>query len=166
MQQARRDLQNTAATLRGLRLDANSAGGILKSLRKSYRTGRSRMQKAIQTGNDEDFHKWRKSAKYLYFQIGMLQRVWPVHLAKMVGQLDELQKQAGRDHDLVVLKALLAHGPVEKFGGQLAVDVVNDALERRSKKLRKRAQALGEKIYREKSGAFVTGIRRHWKHWR
>jgi CHAD domain-containing protein len=166
MQQAERDLQHTAGILRSLRFQADAAHGIEEGLLKSYRTGRRRMRKAINSGCDADFHAWRKSAKYLFFQIGILQPVWPRRLAKMVEQLDHLQKDAGNDHDIVVLKTLLGLGPLDKFGGQLPLSVVFDALERRSNKLRKRAEALGKKIYREKSGAFIAGIRRHWKNWR
>ena len=161
MQQAGRDLAQTAKTIRSLGPAEGASACIENALRESYRSGQRRMRKAVESGTDKDFHAWRKHAKYLFFQLGMLQPIWPERLEKMVSQLDKLQTRAGQHHDLAMLKTLLSHGPVEKFGSQLTLNVVNDALAQRAKHLRKQVLSLGRKIYRERSSAFIGGLRKH-----
>ena len=52
--------------------------------------------------------------KYFYYQLQMLQPIWPKRLGAMVKQLKKLEDKLGKDHDLAVLGNILAEQP-EQF---------------------------------------------------
>jgi CHAD domain-containing protein len=161
MREAGRELAQTAEAILAVVPRNDASKRIEEALRKTYRSGRRRMRKAVDSGTDEDFHDWRKSAKYLFFQLRTLQPLWPAHLEQMVEQLNELQKRAGLHQDLVVLRALLAEGPTGSFGNRASLKVVNDILTRRSRRLRKQCLSLGRQIYAREPRLFIQGITRH-----
>jgi CHAD domain-containing protein len=57
------------------------------------------MERALDKGNDEPFHRWRICVKNLYYGLQMLQRVWPERIDKMVAGPGRLQEEIGADHD-------------------------------------------------------------------
>jgi CHAD domain-containing protein len=62
---------------------------------------------AFRPGDDKAFHKWRIRVKNLFYELQILQPVWPERLKKMLAGLEQLQDEIGVDHDLIVLKRSL-----------------------------------------------------------
>jgi CHAD domain-containing protein len=83
--------------------------------------------KELRQGDDEAFHKWHIRVKNLYYELQMLQPVWPERLVKMVADLRQLEEKIGADHDLVVLKQSLLKTP-DAFGGIKAVESAKSLL--------------------------------------
>jgi CHAD domain-containing protein len=159
------DLKETKRNLQELRLVNGEWEVIGTGLRDVYRQSRKRMVTALQDRGDEAFHKWRIRVKNLFYELEMLEPVWPKRMDKMTARLSKLQDKIGLDHDIAVLKAFLRKTP-EKFGGTEAVERVIRCLEEKSQKLRCAAEPLGEKIFAEKPRRFARKLGRHWRNWR
>ncbi len=124
-------------------------------VRQVYRIGRKRMRVAYASGADADFHNWRKSTKYLFFQLRLLERMKQARPGRLVQELKKLEKVLGRDHDLAVLR--------ERIAGLVAADqdpgarVLGD-LARHSARLRKLARKPGRRLFGDKPEALIGAI--------
>jgi len=159
------DLKETRRNLEQLRLVKGEWEVVGTGLQDVYRQSRKRMNTALQDRGDEAFHKWRIRVKSLFYELELLEPVWPKRMDKMTARLSKLQDKIGLDHDIAVLKAFLRKTP-DKFGGTEAVDRVIRRLEGKSQKLRSAAEPLGEKIFAEKPRQFVRKLGRHWSNWK
>jgi CHAD domain-containing protein len=164
LSEVRHDLEHTKRNLERLRL-AGEWEVIEAGLRDVYRQSRKRMNTALQAGDDEAFHRWRIRVKNLYYELQMLEPVWPKRLNKMTSRLAKLQHKIGLDHDVAVLKGLLRKTP-DAFGGTETVERLIHRLENESQKLRHALQPLGEAIFYKKPRRFVHKLGRHWSNWR
>jgi CHAD domain-containing protein len=159
------DLEQTKLNLHQ-RLMAKGDWQLIETgLRDVYRQSRKRMDAAFRDGEDEGFHKWRIRVKNLYYELQMLEPVWPKRIDKMTSRLSKLQDKIGSDHDVVVLKGLLRREP-EAFGGPEAVERVIRCLNGQSQKLRRASEPLGRRIFTEKPRRFVQKLGRRWVKWR
>lgn len=150
-------LQGLRKQLLSQNLKNKKFSAIRGSCRSIYRLGRSAMLRAASSGEDEEFHEWRKNAKHLYHFIGIIQPVWPVIFTPLRKELYVLTQLLGDDHDLSILK--------------LDALSVNDKslaenISRQQKDMRAEAISLGEKIYAEKSSCFISRIERYWRLYR
>jgi CHAD domain-containing protein len=165
LREIREDLEQTKGNLQRLPLVNGEWEVVEPGLEDVYRQSRKRMNRALQDGGDEAFHKWRIRVKNLLYELELLEPVWPKRMDKVTSRLSKLQDKIGRDHDMVVLKALLQKTP-ERFGGTEAVERVIRSLEGKSRKLRHAAEPIGEKIFARKPRRFVRKLGRHWSSWR
>jgi CHAD domain-containing protein len=133
-------------------------------LRAIYREGRKRMRRALETGGDEDFHRWRIRAKNLYHVLQILEPIWEKKLGKLIARLRNLQRAIGDDHDLAVVKKLLTAEP-EVFGGPLVSGRVIACINSRSDMLRVKSSRLGKVIFDQKPRQFTRRLGSHWKAW-
>jgi len=138
---------------------------IAPGLRRVYRQGRSRMKAAYRLGTEAAFHRWRKSAKYLRYQIEALEPAWPEVLAGLAAAADRLAETLGDEHDCAVLGETVAADPgllPEEGERGLLLALVADEQDR----LRGLARPLGEQVYAEPPGAFVARLGAYWEAWR
>jgi CHAD domain-containing protein len=159
------DLDQTRRNLNRLRIYRHEWKAIEPGVRKVYRQCRKRMMRALGHGDDDAYHKWRIRIKSLYYELQMLQSVWPARLTKMVAGLNKLQDQIGADHDLVVLKRSLNRSP-DRFGGSESVERVLRSVNDKRRKLRRTTDPLGKAIFDQSSRGFVRELGQHWKKWR
>ncbi len=138
---------------------------IATGLRRVYRQGRSRMKEAYRLGNEAAFHRWRKSAKYLRYQIEALEPAWPEVLGSLAAAADRLAETLGDEHDCALLSETVPTAP----------DLLPDDAERRllaalvaeeQDRLRRLARPLGERVYAEPPAAFVARLGAYWAAWR
>ncbi len=161
LREVKADLEQTKRNLQRLQLVNDEWKVVEAGLQDVYRQSRKRMNAALQDGGDEAFHKWRIRVKNLFYELELLEPVWPKRMDKMTSRLAKLQDKIGLDHDIAVLKALLRKTP-ETFGGIEAVERVIRRLDGESRKLRHAAEPLGEKIFAEKPRRFVRKLSRRW----
>jgi CHAD domain-containing protein len=159
------DLHQTRRNLHRLQISRHEWKAIEPGLRKVYRQCRKRMRRALRHGDDDAYHKWRIRIKSLYYELQMLQSVWPARLTKMVTGLNKLQDQIGADHDLVVLKRSLDRNP-GRFGGSESVESVLRSVNNKRRKLRRTTDPLGKAIFDQTSRSFVRELGQHWNNWR
>ena len=138
-------LDDAASGLRRLRPDARRWRAVAKGLRRTYAAGRRLMKAARESGRDEDFHEWRKAAKYLRYQLELL---FPEDqtISGQATELHRLSDLLGEDHDLGALAARAA-SDVPAFGGAAAVRRLGVLIERRRAALRREALGLGASLY-------------------
>jgi hypothetical protein len=129
-----------------------------------YKSGKKTYAAAIDDGSGESYHAWRKSAKYLMYHMRLMEPAAPSRLKKLERILDELQEALGDDHNLTVLAQFAENDP-ERFGGDAAVKFLRSAISKEQRRLRKKAEARGSKIYAQKRGAFVREIQEIWDSW-
>jgi CHAD domain-containing protein len=159
------DLNETKRNLHRLRISRHEWKAIEPGIRKVYRQCRKRMKRALRRGDDEAYHKWRIRIKSLYYELQMLQLVWPTRLTKMVAGLNKLQDQIGADYDLVVLQRSLDRNP-DRFGGPESVKRVLRSVINKRRKLRRTTDPLGKAILDQTSCSFVRELGQHWNNWR
>jgi len=161
LNEIRKDLEQTKRNLQQLQLVNGEWEVVETGLQDVYRQSRKRMDRALQDGGDEAFHKWRIRVKNLLYELELLEPVWPKRMDKMTSRLSKLQDKIGCDHDIAVLKGLLRKTP-ERFGGAEAVERLIRCLDGKSRKLRQAAEPLGEKIFAKKPRRFVRKLGRRW----
>jgi CHAD domain-containing protein len=159
--EVKRRLEQTRRSFRQLKFNRSEQEIIEAGIRKVYRQGRRRMKAAIRTGQDSAYHRWRIRAKNLYYELQFLEPVWPKPLHRMVSRLSKLQDRLGLDHDFTVLRAELTKTP-EAFGGKTAVQRTVSCLDHQSHKLRRAAEPLDCRIWRQKPRRFSCRLRQHW----
>lgn len=124
-------------------------------VREVYRLGRKRMRQAYAGGADADFHNWRKSAKYLFFQLRLLERMKQARPGRRMKDFKKLEKVLGRDHDLAVLRDRIAR---LAMANQSASERVLDDIARNSARMRKLARKPGEQLFDDKPDGFIESI--------
>ncbi len=157
-------LGQTKRNLHRLRISRHEWEAIEPGVREVYRQCRKRMKRALERGDDEAYHKWRIRIKSLYYELQMLQPVWPARLTKMIVRLNRLQDQIGADHDLVVLKRSLDRSP-DRFGGSKSVEQVLRFAKDKRQRLRRKTDPLGKAILDQPSRSFVRELGQHWNNW-
>jgi CHAD domain-containing protein len=168
---ARHGLRESGARLRTAlqRLDswpepAADWKAVRRSLRDSYRKGRRCARCNARQRDGAILHEWRKRAKYLRSQLQALAPVQHASLKSMTDELHYLSDHLGEEHDLAVL------GELARRDGRHPVDATtNKSLQRlidkRRRKLRKRALQVGLPLYAEKPAHFEARLRRYLREW-
>ncbi|HEY5194881.1 MAG TPA: CHAD domain-containing protein [Solirubrobacteraceae bacterium] len=135
---------------------------VTPGLRRIYREGRRRGAHVTREhGRDaEDVHDWRKRVKSLYYALDMLGGKKAKGARGLTRRADRLGELLGEEHDLWMLCAYVERHP-EAFGSdEAARQELLKRIERRRKRLRKRALELGGRLYKRKPGSFTRRMGR------
>lgn len=135
-------------------------------LRRVYREGRHRYARcAREHGRDEQHvHDWRKRVKSLYYALDMLGAKKVKGARRAARRADRLGDLLGSEHDLWMLCAYVEEHPEALGTDTAAKDELLKRIERRRRRLRKRALALGARLYKRKPGRFTRRIGRALHH--
>ena len=168
---ARKGLPRSAARLRTAlqRVDSWPETGpdwqsVRRCLRDSYREGRRCARCNARRRDGAALHEWRKRAKYLRSQLQVLAPVQHASLKAMADQLHDLTDQLGQEHDLAVLSELAqpeGRHPLERKANR----ELQRLIDKRRRKLRKRALQVGLPLYAEKPGHFAARLRGYLRKW-
>jgi hypothetical protein len=143
-----------------LRKDAPAV--LLRGLRKTYKQDRTRMARALASGEARDFHGWRKAHKAHGFHVDLLRNAAPDVLDADLQAIDRLSDLLGVHHDLAVLLHAVdieAHC----FGSSEDVAALRGAIHTRRKDIEERAGALGRQLLAERPRALAERFARYWK---
>jgi CHAD domain-containing protein len=135
---------------------------LAPGLQRIYREGRHRYARcARKHGREEqDVHDWRKRVKSLYYALDMLGAKKKKGARGATRRADRLGDLLGSEHDLWMLCIYVEEHP-EAFGADTAAKAeLLKRIEQRRKHLRKRALALGARLYKRKPGKFTRRIGR------
>jgi CHAD domain-containing protein len=163
-----------------LPLDEDVGFSLFESgLAKSYRRARRRYRKAyhhegVERGLQADevdahhFHEWRKRVKYHRYHCAILEPIWPEVVGARRDKCHEMTDLLGDDHDLVVLRDVLAgeRDFFEERIGDDALDRLVAAMQARSNELRRKAYYVGAALFTEEPDALVARFRGYWTGWR
>jgi CHAD domain-containing protein len=130
-----------------------------------YRDGRRAYRRAQDDPLPENFHRWRKRAKDLWYQVRLLENVWPEQMDAMASELETLGELLGDSHDLAVLQEEIEqHGLASVHPRER--ETLSALVEERQKELRAAALTLGARLYAEKPSMFCDRVAGYWRIWR
>ena len=116
---------------------------------------------AYRRSTPEDFHKWRKRAKYLRHQMEFLAPLWPEVIAGVAVTLDRLGEILGEDHDLAELVSLLYERP-DLCPNPRERSLFAALAQQRRSELHVAAEILGRRVYAEKPGSLQARFGEYW----
>lgn len=128
---------------------------LAPGLASTYTKGRKALKEARKEGHDEAFHDWRKSTKYLRFQLQLIAQFSPQDLNKTLKRLKHLAQYLGKVQDYVVLMAKLNADP-DRFQGHETIDPVLALLTEQKNHFIKEAVKLGKKVFDDAEEDFLV----------
>lgn len=158
-------LESSRADLRILPVEADEWVAIGPGTEAIYHSCRRRLRKALRSGDDRAFHRWRTRLKNLLHVLQFLAPIQPKKLGKLAKKLARLHQQIGADHDLIVLTATLRE-QTKETGDTDSVGVVLRRVKRVRATLRQKVRRLAVATLEEKPGHFLRRLERRWMKWR
>ncbi len=135
---------------------------IKPSVKRVYKRGKHRLADCENRGNAEDFHQWRKRAKYLRYQLRMLYDAWPAVLKTLEAELHEITDLVGEDHDLHVLKEWVKMTGFT-FSQPDEQELFEAISSHRQENLKTWALLLGERWYYQTPSGFTDRLEHYWQ---
>ncbi len=137
------------------------AGG----LKRVYKAGRDAFDAALAGPSVENLHEWRKQVKYLWHQLQVLGPTWPGLMEELGNQAHQLADHLGDDHDLAVLRDLLAQEGAQWAAPGTLMKLL-DLIDVRRGELQHAAAQLGQRLYADRPKAFLNRLHSSWQAWR
>ena len=131
---------------------------VRDGLQRTYKRAAKSGDKAFSGKIDpEVVHEFRKWAKYLFYQLEVIQAAYPELYKEALDNLEDLGDRLGRYHDLILVKEKLVQVPVKKKYADAAkrLDLM---IEDRMRKLLRRANRLYSKVFSASSSKFVMDL--------
>lgn len=132
---------------------------VRDGLGRSY--GRARRVMDHGVADDDQIHEWRKSIKYLWFEVRLLRHADPDVLDSLAESLSELSELLGDDHDLAVLVVRLHEDP-KRFGGKKPVKRAVRLARDQQAVLRRTACELAGTLFVTDADAFAQRLSERW----
>jgi CHAD domain-containing protein len=150
-------LQAARRRIKKWTFDKNERSTFHAGLKRVYKRGRKAFSAANAEPTVENLHEWRKRVKDLWHQLQLLKPAWPAITADLVNQVHALGDHLGVDHDLAVLRNLLADDSV-KLGDRTAIEALLPRIDCRRSELQQAAQMQGQQIYRDRPKNFLSRL--------
>ena len=162
LESIRQALEAKMAEIRDWDIEIDRYEQIRPSIRRVYKRGYRALHQARETRQMDDFHEWRKRAKYLRYQLDMLHRLWPAVMDTWEDELHEVTDLTGTAHDLYELReALLDEDPdlLRDPAGLL----LHALLDKQQHFLEEHVLLLGAKFYTADPDSFCDRVEVFWK---
>jgi hypothetical protein len=138
------------------RLSAGSRKALAEALADGYRAARKAMKAALETGDPELLHEWRKQAKYHALQARLVRQAFPDALEERHIAARDLAELLGAVQDIEVV--------FEGIGDwQEGPEGLADALQARRAELVEEARAAGEALFGTSTKAWAKLLARRKK---
>jgi CHAD domain-containing protein len=137
---------------------------VKAGLKLVYSRGYAALDDVDDQTTAEALHEWRKSVKYLWYHLQIIQPTWPDGIEPQVQQLDRLGDLLGLDHDYAELKTILYQLPEASDNTDDVMTLIY-TLDAKRKALQAEALYLGRRFFAEKPDAFVRRHREYWRVW-
>jgi CHAD domain-containing protein len=132
---------------------------LAPGMETAYRRGRARMASARRHRQPEYCHEWRKRVKDHWYHLRLLESRWDVATRARERSLKELETWLGEHHNLEVLSARLAAEGRKSKEAELCRDLIG----RLQRELRRKALALGQRLYGEPPELFRKRLTQLWR---
>jgi CHAD domain-containing protein len=133
-------------------------------IERVYRQGREAHGLAAQNRSADNFHQWRKQAKYLRHQLEVLRPVWPLIVGDLADKAHELADLLGDDRDLYLLRQQLDE--VQRCPARDTAAILQALIDARRRKLQDRAFELGMNLYEQRAQFFAARLKACWHCWK
>lgn len=141
-------------------LEDEGFGAARSGLERIHARGRRAMAAALDEGDDEAWHEWRKRVKDLWYSARILRPIAHPQMDGIVSDADALSDVLGQHQDMAVLDEAIREHRAGMDPGQL--QLLHAAVARRRAELRLAALAPARRLYAEKPGAFGRRIAAYW----
>lgn len=158
-------LARAALRVPGWPVDAQEWETLRRGLSPVYRRGRHAMRAAQAEPTNENLHEWRKQAKALWYQVQVLENLWPGLLAPLADEIHQLTDLLGDDHDLAVLEELISANGATGLPADAKARLLEHLTGQR-RQLQEDAFALGERLYAEGARTFTQRLGEYWALWK
>src|SRR5688572_3887094 len=145
------------------RPDADGWDSIATGLRSTYRRARRALRRARKDRSTDDLHEWRKQTKYLWHQLQILTPIATGPVGELADEFHHLADYLGDEHDLAVLRERVAASTTGM--SETACSALKTLIDRRRDELQDKALTLGERLFTEKSKAFIHRLQKLWSDW-
>ncbi len=146
------------------RFSEKSFQAVLDGVGKTYDRACNCMETAFQEPTDENWHEWRKRAKYHWYHTRLLRSLWKPVMKARSSELDRLADDLGDDHDLAVLMDRLREQP-DEFGGAETIEALTPVVKARRKQLKKSARKRGRLLFAESPKRFIKRLEKYGEIW-
>jgi CHAD domain-containing protein len=147
-------------------LPDNTGVSIIEDgLARTISTGKRAMTSAFKSGNDSDFHEWRKRVKDLNHQIELLIDVWPKVMIALENETSTLARHLGHHHDLALV-AEVVHQTEGALGGAPEMHRIDRMIVTQQKRTAALARPIAERIYTVRPRRMARAIGTLWDVWR
>ena len=140
-------------------------GVLQRGISRIYARGQDEMKVALSDPSVENLHMWRKSVKYLRYQLEILERLWIPIVSEMAKQAKALSDNLGLDHDLAVLDDLIQN-ELNDVIEPVEYEVFTALIKQRRSELLEEAKKIGPRLYAEAPKQFSQRLKGYWKTWR
>ena len=130
---------------------------VCRAVTSSYRRGRDRLTHALKKPEPENFHRWRKEVKDLWYQLRLLAPLNHVVLEEIAHDAETLGKLLGRQHDFIFLLSRLDKERDDRSMRNERTKLAR-LIRKRNKKLQRDASELGRRFYAEAPKTFAKRI--------
>jgi CHAD domain-containing protein len=165
LQRAADELRAQRRLIQKWRLRSGGYSAIGSGLKQIYARGADAMARAQAHPSLENYHQWRKRAKYHWYHLRLLKPIWTEPLKAWSIEAKALSDFLGDDRDLSLLRQAASAEP-EQFGRDTTVQTLVGLIDRRQAELRHIAQLLGRRIYAEAPKRFAKRFQTYWSAWR
>jgi CHAD domain-containing protein len=144
------------------RLVMDGPVALAPGMETAYRRGRAAMAAARRHAKPEHCHAWRKRVKDHWYHLRLLESRWNAATRARERSLKELETWLGEHHNLEVLSArLAAEASAERKpkDAELCRDLIGEL----QRDLRRKALALGQRLYREPPALFRKHLAELWR---
>jgi CHAD domain-containing protein len=145
----------TVKRIEGWDLSAVGRDEIVAGAARTYRQAQRRARRAFESDDPVLLHAFRGRVVDLRYQLALLSCAWPEALNAQAEGLDDLREALGDFNDLHVLTRFA----VERGGASTeALAQLQERVEAKQKKLRRRAEAEYQRLFVETPEAFATRL--------
>jgi CHAD domain-containing protein len=131
---------------------------VRSGMTRSYRAGRKAFARAHADPTVENLHEWRKRAKDFWYHHRLTRDLWPEVMKPYGSAAHELSDVLGDDHDLAVLRSLVAEGRDAAAVTPADLDPLVEVIDERRAELLEAARRLGRRLYAERPQAFAARL--------
>jgi CHAD domain-containing protein len=137
---------------------------IAQELRDIYREGRRSLRQARKASDTATWHEWRKRAKDLRYVAQMLDRgrgtdARAGRMRRVESRADRLGELLGEERDLKLLEGRIKRHSDVFEGDRRTRRLLRKQIDKRRRRLRREALALGGRLYRDSPRRFVHRAR-------
>jgi CHAD domain-containing protein len=145
-------------------MDKVDLSAALNGIAASVRRGKKAFEEARANPRPENFHEWRKRAKDLRYQLGLLGKAWPAVFAAYEESERDLEQHLGDDHNLAVLRDTVLQSS-DRFGADEQLQALMPLIDTYQQELREQAETLGRRLYADKPKQWTKRLSICWKAW-
>ena len=155
-------LELVGDTIARTRIEGRDFRVLRKGLEATYRDGRRAFAEFEEERSPHLSHEWRKSVKYTWHHVELLEQAAPSLLAPVAEGLHSVSDALGDAHNLTVLIDLVLQAPA-RFGGLATAERLSKLASESRNDLEDRAVRLARRLYAERPREFTRRIRAYWR---